>query len=80
MAVNSGHGESMNLEVYPYDPETLARLLAEADAVDAAVQEAVREAVLVHKRLGNPVASWRDGEVVWIQPNDIEVEEKPRSR
>jgi hypothetical protein len=50
-----------------------------------AMAEAVREALLVHKRLGNPVAVWRDGHVVWLAPEEIPVgpddalnEEKPR--
>ena len=36
-----------------------------------ALRQAVREALLDHKRAGNPVAVWRDGRVVWIQPQDI---------
>jgi hypothetical protein len=36
-----------------------------------AMKEAVREALLAHKRLGNPVAVWRDGGVVWLQPEEI---------
>ena len=32
---------------------------------------AVREALLRHKQTGNPVAIWRDGRVVWIEPEDI---------
>jgi hypothetical protein len=32
---------------------------------------AVREALALHKRMGNPVAVWRDGKVEWIQPEDI---------
>jgi hypothetical protein len=50
-----------------------------------AMAEAVREALLVHKRLGNPVAVWRDGRVVWLAPEEIPAEpdapldeEKPR--
>jgi hypothetical protein len=38
---------------------------------EAAVQRAVRAAVLKHARLGNPVATMRDGKVVWIQPAEI---------
>ncbi len=40
---------------------------------------AVREAVLRHKRLGNPVAVWREGRVVWLAPHEIpaEPEESP---
>jgi len=36
-----------------------------------AMQQAVREAIWRHKLAGNPVAVWRDGQVVWIQPEDI---------
>jgi hypothetical protein len=41
------------------------------DAVTAAIQRAVREAVLAHARAGHPVAEWRDGKVVWVQPEEI---------
>jgi hypothetical protein len=36
-----------------------------------AMQQAVREAVWRHKLAGRPVAVWRDGRVLWIQPEDI---------
>lgn len=39
--------------------------------IEAAVQRAVRAAVLAHARAGNPVATWRDGKVVWVQPEEI---------
>jgi hypothetical protein len=29
----------------------------------------------MHKRLGNPIAEWRDGEVVWIPPEEILVDD-----
>lgn len=38
-----------------------------------AMREAVREALARHKLAGNPVAAWKDGRVVWIQPEDIPV-------
>ena len=41
-----------------------------------AMKEAVREALLRHKRAGNPVAAWRDGRVVWIQPDELRVEDE----
>jgi hypothetical protein len=46
-------------------------LLAESAAVEAAIAEAVDEALLMHKRLGNPVASWENGQVVWIPADQI---------
>jgi hypothetical protein len=44
--------------------EDLPRILA-------AMTEAVREALLRHKRLGNPVAVWREGRIVWLRPEEI---------
>ncbi len=35
------------------------------------LQRAVREALLMHKRLGNPIATWKDGKVVIIPPEEI---------
>ena len=36
------------------------------------LREVFRAAILEHKRNGNPICTWRDGKVVWIQPEDIE--------
>ena len=58
-------------DIHSYDPETLAHLLAEADAVETAIRESVHDALLMHKRLGNPVATWENGHVVWIPADQI---------
>lgn len=42
-----------------------------SEAIDRAVARAAREALLMHKRAGNPVAVWRDGRVVLLQPEEI---------
>jgi hypothetical protein len=42
------------------------------EVIDEAVRSAVRDALRFHKALGNPIAEWRDGRVVWIQPEDID--------
>lgn len=39
-----------------------------------AMRAAVRDALLRHKRLGNPIAVWRDGRVVWLSPEEIPVD------
>jgi hypothetical protein len=36
-----------------------------------ALRQSVREALQEHKRLGNPIAVWRDGRVHWIPPEEI---------
>jgi uncharacterized protein len=38
-----------------------------------ALRQAVREALLDHKRAGSPVAVWQNERVEWIQPEDIHV-------
>lgn len=50
-------------------------LLAEyGKDIEAILRRAVREALLRHKRAGNPVAVWRDGKVVLLQPKEILLE------
>ena len=39
----------------------------------SAVRKAVRAAVREHKLLGNSIAIWRDGKVVVIPPEEIEI-------
>lgn len=48
------------------------RIFAEGKEIDEAVKRAVREAVLRHKQAGNPVVTWRDGKIVWLQPDEID--------
>ena len=41
--------------------------------IERAIRRGVREALKQHKQAGNPIAAWRDGKVVWIAPEDIEI-------
>ena len=47
-----------------------------AGEITEAYQRAVRNALLMHKRAGNPVPVERDGELVILQPDDIEVSDE----
>lgn len=49
------------------------------DEIQQAMKQAVREALIRHKQAGNPVATWRDGQVVWVPPEEIPVEESTPS-
>jgi hypothetical protein len=67
-------GSSMNVD----DAEARQRERHRLDqAVLRAVQEAVRDALIMHKKMGNPVATWKDGQVVWVQPEDIVIFDLP---
>lgn len=50
-------------------------LVAESDAIEAAIRDAVRDALLRHKQAGNPVAEWHEGEVRWITADEINLKE-----
>lgn len=47
--------------------------LEHGKAVEDVLRRAVNQALLMHKRAGNPIATWKDGKVVLIPPDEIEV-------
>lgn len=53
--------------------QTAAERVENVPRILRALRQAVREALLRHKKAGNPVAVWRDGQVKWIKPEDIPV-------
>jgi hypothetical protein len=69
----------MTPEQEPY--RTPAERVEDLPRILRAMRQAVQEALLRHKLLGQPVVVWRDGKVVWLQPDEIPVEvpERPRS-
>jgi ABC-type proline/glycine betaine transport system ATPase subunit len=46
-------------------------LAEQAEAIELVLQEGVRRALSIHKRLGNPIAVWKDGKVVIVPPEEI---------
>ena len=54
----------------------LIRRFSDRSLLTSLIQKAVREAVLEHKRAGNPVAGSVDGKVVIFQPEDIVLPEE----
>ena len=54
-------------------PRDIGDILRDTKQIEKVLGNAVRAALLQHKRAGNPVAEWRDGKVVWVQPKDIPV-------
>jgi hypothetical protein len=44
---------------------------AHAKDIEKVLQRAVNHALLMHKRLGNPIAIWKDGKVVIVPPEEI---------
>jgi hypothetical protein len=54
----------------------LSERLRDIKLIEDALSRAVREALLRHKQAGNPIAAWREGQVVWIAPENIPVDEE----
>jgi hypothetical protein len=51
----------------------ISAIFQEGTKIDAAIRRAARGALLAHKREGLPVPAWKDGQVVWIPPDEIVV-------
>ncbi len=49
----------------------------DAEEIGKHLQLAVREALRMHKCLGNPIAVWKDGKVVIVPPEEIEIPPDP---
>jgi hypothetical protein len=55
----------------PKDILTDDYFAANAKEIEQAFKLAVRDALRMHKRIGNPIAAWKDGQVVIIPPEEI---------
>ena len=69
---NASEGMHEIMEKLPR--KDISRIFEEGTPIDNALKEAVRDALLRHKRNGNPIADWQDGKVVWIPADQIEVD------
>ena len=52
-------------------------LAEQAEAIELVLQAGVRRALSIHKRLGNPIAIWKDGKVVIVPPEEIVISPEP---
>lgn len=55
----------------------IGRIIREGTLVDEAIRKATRDALLMHKKLGDPVVGWKDGKAVWIPAEEIDVDDEP---
>ena len=59
---------------------TINELFEDGRAIDEALRGAARDARRLHKALGNPMATWQNGRVVWVQPEDIDIDDESEQR
>jgi hypothetical protein len=65
-----GSGSSASSADVPIDIDAV---FADDVAIQQALDRAAQPAYLLHEQLGFPLATWQDGKVVWIAPEDIPV-------
>lgn len=53
--------------------------ISHGEEVERILQQAVREALDTHKRLGHSVAVWQDGQIVILPPEQIFADEQERT-
>ena len=53
-------------------PKSILELFEDGTPIDEALRRGVREALLHHKQIGNPIAVWEKSQVVWIPPEKID--------
>ena len=50
-------------------------LMEDDELIDGAMRDAVRQALLDHKRSGDPIVISENGRIVWIPPEDIVIDD-----
>lgn len=50
--------------------------IRDREGVQKAIRKGVQDALRVHKLLGHPIVTERDGRVVWIPPEEIKLDEE----
>ena len=71
-------GIEMIERLHPPRPEMpMDELIREARLDERAIQRGVRDALIRHKQLGQSIAVWRDGRVVIVSAEDIEIPPEP---
>lgn len=58
----------------PRDSARKINLIADADEIRHIFHKAVQRELQIHKHIGNRIATWRDGKVVIVPPEEIRVE------
>ena len=56
--------------------QKIADILNDSEKMIKIIQSGVNQALLQHKRMGNPICIWQNGKVVWIPPEKISVQNK----
>jgi hypothetical protein len=54
--------------------DTISQIMNDSERVRKIIQSGINNALLKHKQAGNPVCGLKNGEVFWLNPQDILVD------
>ena len=57
----------------PHEQDHICTAMSDVGLIGRALARGAREALLRHKQAGNPICVERNGEIVWIPPEEIEI-------
>ena len=55
------------------EPKDVRAIMLDGRLIHQALREAWARTLIQHKRMGTPIVVWRDGQVVWIPAEEIEI-------
>jgi len=50
----------------------IAKIFSEGTLIDEALRAGRREALELHRRLGPPVVVYKEGETLWVMPDELD--------
>jgi hypothetical protein len=53
--------------------DEISKIFNNPEKLTQIIQAGIQAALLKHKQAGNPICEWQDNKVVWIQPEQINV-------
>jgi hypothetical protein len=53
--------------------DKIEEVIADRDRITQAIAEGVKDALKLHKLAGNPVVVMKEGNMVWLRPEEITV-------
>jgi len=77
---NSGRELSRALRRNDTPESRIERAVANPQLITRALAKGVSEALERHKRLGQPVVVFRNGKTVWVDPDEIPLPARPKSK
>jgi hypothetical protein len=58
------------------DDDNILKVMDDPKKVTQIIQKGIKAALIKHKQAGNPICEWRGNEIVWVPPEQINIEKE----